>query len=195
LRTIKEIDIDKSINKQKLVFKVGWYDILDSVITYFFFSMFSVAPLLMYFDPHRSKDPNDNFFYLYILPIWVLLGLYTIYRKATEKHLIKINTSYNRQQNRQILLDFAGKQGFEIYRKSNNCLIFNEPTGFNSNYKKSTIFILEDGLVMFTILKDGFRLNLPTLTGHLFLRHDLKKLFKETTTTCKTNTTEKNYNS
>ena len=191
MRTLKGINIDKSIDKQKLVFKLGWYDIFDSIAIYFVFCLFSIVAFLIYFDSHRSKNPNDDFFYVYILPVSVLFGLYVIYRKATERHLIKIRTSYSRQQNRQILLGFANKQGFEIYRNSNDCLIFNEPTNdFISVYKKSMIFIVEDGIVLFTILKDGFRLNLPTLTGHLFLRNDLKKLFKETITTYETNSTE-----
>jgi hypothetical protein len=39
------------------------------------------------------------------------------------------------------------------------------------------VFILKDNQVLFTILKDQYKLNLPTLTSHLFLKHDLKKLF------------------
>jgi hypothetical protein len=36
------------------------------------------------------------------------------------------------------------------------------------------VFILKDNKVLFTIIKDQYKLNLSTLTSHLFLRHDLK---------------------
>jgi hypothetical protein len=74
-------------------------------------------------------------------------------------------------------IDIADKHKLEIYRKSNDCLIFNKSLDNFNNYKKSMVFILKDNQVLFTILKDQYKLNLPTLTSHLFLKHDLKKLF------------------
>lgn len=113
----------------------------------------------------------------------MLLGLYVIYRKATEKFFYKLTTPFDRQKNKQVLLSYADKQQFEIYRKSNDCIILNESLGdFNPSYKKSMVFILKDNEVLFTILKDQYKLNLPTLTSHLFLKHDLKKLFNNVST-------------
>jgi len=107
----------------------------------------------------------------------ILFGLYVIYRKATEKHLFKVNSAFDKQKNKQLLLNYAAKYGWQVYKNSNDCLIFNEQTSyFNSRYKKSMIFIVKDNLVLFTILKDNYRLNIPSLTSHLFLKHDLKKL-------------------
>lgn len=66
---------------------------------------------------------------------------------------------------------------------SRHKLILNESLGeFNPSYKKSMVFILSHNEVLFTILKDQYKLNLPTLTSHLFLKHDLKKLFNNVLT-------------
>ena len=94
-----------------------------------------------------------------------------------------MTTPFDRQKNKQILLNFADKKQLELYRQTNDCLILSESLGdFNPSYKKSMVFILKDNEVLFTILKDQYKLNVPTLTSHLFLKHDLKKLFNNVLT-------------
>ncbi len=179
MKRISKINIDQSVSRQKLVFEEEWLDKFDRIIVYLFFSGLVVYPILTIMVADFNNK-NDKFFSLAILPLVILFGLYVIYRKATEKLLFKINTPFNRQKNRQILLDYADKQQFEIYRKSNDCLIFNESIGdFNPRYKKSMVFIVKDNVIFFTILKEQFKLNLPTLTSHLFLKSDLKKLVRQ----------------
>lgn len=177
MRYISKIDIDKSVLRQKLIFEEDWLDKGDRFAVYVLFSALVVYPALTIFEADFN-NPNDTFISLTVLPLCILLGLYVIYRKATEKFLFNITTPFDRQKNRRTLLAYAEKHQLEIYRKSNDCLIFNKPTGdLNASYKKSMVFILKDNQVLFTILKDQNKLNLPTLTSHLFLKHDLKKLF------------------
>ncbi|HXU27108.1 MAG TPA: hypothetical protein VN698_07740 [Bacteroidia bacterium] len=176
MRRIVKIKVSESIIKNKLIFQEDWTDKFDRFVIYLFFSCFLVYPIISYYDT-SSLGPNDRFVLYSFCPMSILFGLYVIYRKATEKHLFKVNSAFDKQKNKQLLLNYAAKYGWQVYKNSNDCLIFNEQTSyFNSRYKKSMIFIVKDNLVLFTILKDNYRLNIPSLTSHLFLKHDLKKL-------------------
>lgn len=182
MRHITKIDIDESVSRNKLIFQEEWLDKFDRFVVYIFFSGFIIYPALTIFEADFN-NPNDKFISLTILPLCILFGLYVVYRKATEKLLSTLPTPYDRKKNKQILLTYADKQQLEVYRKSNDCLILNESLGdFNTSYKKSMVFILKDNQVLFTILKDQYKLNVPTLTSHLFLKHDLKKLFNNVST-------------
>ncbi len=182
MRHITKIDIDESVSRNKLIFQEEWLDKFDRFVVYIFFSGFIIYPALTIFEADFN-NPNDKFISLTILPLCILFGLYVVYRKATEKLLSTLPTPYDRKKNKQILLTYADKQQLEVYRKSNDFLILNESLGdFNTSYKKSMVFILKDNQVLFTILKDQYKLNVPTLTSHLFLKHDLKKLFNNVST-------------
>ena len=182
MRRIIKINIDESVSRHELIFEEEWLDKFDRLVVYIFFSGLIIYPALTMFEADFN-NPNDKFISLTILSLCMLFGLYVVYRKATEKLLFALTTPFDRQKNRKILLDFADKQQLEVYRKSNDCLILNESIGdFNPSYKKSMIFILKDNLVLFTILKDQYKLNVPTLTSHIFLKYDLKKIFKKVST-------------
>ncbi len=177
MRFIKNIDIEESIFRNKLVFQEEWRDKLDRFIVYLFFSEFIIFPAFSVFELDQN-NVNDKFVLFTILPLSMLFGIYVIYRKATEKYLITVPTPFDKQKNKQLLITFAEENNLEIYRKSNGCLIFNESLDdFNRSYKKSIVLIPLDNQVLFTILKEQYKLNLPTLTSHLFLKHDLKKFF------------------
>lgn len=179
MRRIVKINIEESVSQNKLIFQEEWLDKFDRMVVYLFGSgivLFSILTL----NKADFTNPNEKFIALSILPLSIVFGLYVVYRKATEKRLFTLTTPFDRQKNKQILLNYADKQQLEVYRKSNDCLILNESiSDFNPSYKKSMVFILKDNQVFFTILKDQFKLNLPTLTSHLYLKHDLKKLFKD----------------
>lgn len=179
MRRIAKINIDQSVSRQKLIFEEEWLDKFDRIVIYLFLSGLVIYPILIIMAADFNNK-NDKIFSLTFLPLVILFGIYVIYRKATEKLLFKINTPFDRQKNRQILLEYADKKQFEIYRRSNDCLIFNESiSDFNPRYKKSMVFIVKNNVVYFTILKEQFKLNLPTLTSHLFLKSDLKKMFRQ----------------
>lgn len=177
MRRITKIDIDESVSRHKLIFQEEWLDKFDRFVVYISFGGFIIYPALTIFEADFS-NPNDKFISLTLLPLSILFGLYVVYRKATEKLLFVLKTPFDRQKNKQILLYYADNQQLEVYRKSNDCIILNESIGdFNQSYKKSMVFILKGNQILFTILKDQYKLNLPTLTSHLFLKHDLEKLF------------------
>jgi len=178
VRELKQLNIEESIRQEKLIFKEGWLDKFDTITIYFIFSWATIIPFLVYFDPHRNKSETGIFYYLTFL--MTVLGIYVIYRKATEKKLIKISSSFNQEENRKLINEYCIKEHFEKHRDSKNIIIYNEDADFNinPNYKTSYIFILDNNIVLFTILKERFKVNLPTLTKHLMVKSELKKLLK-----------------
>ena len=178
MRRITRLRIGESVKQHRLVFEEGGFDVFERIAVYFFAGMISMSALLAIWTTD-FRNPNNLFISATLWPFMIVFGIYTIYRKATEKFLIKINTGFNKEVNKELLLNFANAKHFEISRKSGDCLVMNEQlSNFNSNYKKSMIFIIRNDLVLFAVLKDQFRLNMPTLISHLLLKKELITMFR-----------------
>lgn len=179
MRSITDVNIEKSIEKQKLVFNETSFDVFDRLIVYFVHGTMVFTALLC-FKEFDYQNTNERFLIFTFLPLSNLYGIYTIYRKATEKHFYIIKTPFNKFKNKEILLTFAKKKGYKIIEKSTDCFIFNEYLGELLTPKSinSMVFIVIHHQIYFTILKEHAKLNLPTLTSHLILKYDLKKYLK-----------------
>lgn len=178
MRELIKLNPEDSISKRRLIFDEGWLDKFNRLAVYVVFSPFIFLPVVM-FMKEKFVSPNDEFILHWVLPTSFLFGLYIFYRNATEKRLIKVSTDLDRQTIKKIILEYAVKNQHEIYRKSDNCIILNEAySDWTSAHKKTRIFFFKDNLLLFTVIRDGFKLNLPTLFTHIFLKRDLTKLVK-----------------
>ena len=181
MRNIAKINIEESILRGKLTFDKRLSERLDQVIIYYLCAVMISTPLLALRDADFDNR-NDLFLYLTLFPFLALIGAYIIYRKATEMSLVKIESPYKRQIKRQMLLDYAEERAYQVYRKSNDCLILNQPAdafeSLNTSHMKSLVLIVDDNAVYFTIIRDLYNVNLPVLITHHLVRRDLKKLFK-----------------
>jgi len=177
MRRLDDFDWQKSIQTSRLVFKETWIDILDRFVIYLVFSAGVIAPALIFFDPYRNTQHDDMWWLLAVLPS--IVCLYIIYRKATEKRLTIIGTQLDAKYNRTILLTYAKKFGYEIFKDSENLLIFTEQnTDFNEDYKKSRIFLLTENKILFAIIQDRFKLNLPVIISYFTTLMDVKRFLK-----------------
>ncbi|MFD2962499.1 MULTISPECIES: hypothetical protein [Olivibacter] len=176
MRTLKDFNWQKSIQTRRLVIKETWLDKFDRFVIYLIFSAGVIVPALIFFDPSRNKR-HDDMWWLAILPSVVCL--YIIYRKATEKRLTIIGTQLDTKQNRTVLLRYAKKYGYHIFMDSQNLLVFTERnTDFNDDYRKSRIFLLTDNKILFAIIQDRFKLNLPVITSYFTTLLDIKRFLK-----------------
>ncbi|WP_333852339.1 hypothetical protein [Epilithonimonas sp.] len=176
MRQIKNLDIKESIEKKKLIYKESWLDIFDKITIYIFFLWGAILPFLVFFDPDR--DFSKTGFEYYLLFLGTIFCLYVIYRKATEKKLIKLKSNYTQEKNRKVITEYFEQNSYERYRNALNILIYNEENDFyfNPNYQTSRIILLDNSDVYITVIKENFKLNVPVLYKHISLREDLKKL-------------------
>ena len=182
MRELKQLNPSESISKRRLIFDEGWNDKFNRLTVYVVFSPLIFLPIATLFK-EKFVSTNDIFILYFVFPVSIAFGLYIFYRNATEKRLAKIETDLDRQAIRKLIIEYADKNQFEIYLKSNDCIIINESLeSLSSAYKKSRIFFVQDNVVLFTIIRDNFKINIPTLFTHLFLKYDLTKLLKKAST-------------
>ena len=171
MRSLKNLNIKKSIEQNKLVYSEDWFDKFDRIAIYMFFSWGFLTPFLVYFNPHRDYSKTGIEFYL--LFIFSLFCAFTIYRKATEKQLTKIVSKYNAEENKLLINEYCEKKGFEKYRNSGNIIIYNR---HNPRDQTSRIFILDKNNIYLTMIKEGHKFNFPVLFSQISLKRDIKNL-------------------
>ncbi|SNR25531.1 hypothetical protein SAMN04487979_101437 [Flavobacterium sp. ov086] len=176
MRRLKNLNIRKSIEQNKLVYSENWFDKFDTITIYLFFTWAFLTPFLVYFNPYRDKSKTGIEFYLFF--IFSFYSLYVIYRKATEKHLTKITSKYNKEENKLLINEYCEKKGFEKHRNSGNLIIYNNLNylAINSRFQTSRIFILDKNDIYLTIIKENQKMNIPVLFSQISLKRDIKKL-------------------
>lgn len=179
MRALRKLNVQESIRKKRLVFDEHWTDKFNMVAVIFVFGQLVFYPVLI-IAFEKPQNINDRFFIYGVFPIAIFAGCFGIYRGLTEKRLIKIETSHDQQTIKQAILCYAEKNQLEVYRNSGNCIIINSPTTImmESDHKKSRIFLFADGVLLFTVIRDDFKINLPVFFTHLFVKRDLAKLLR-----------------
>ncbi len=179
MRQIKEIEFNKSIAKKKLTYKGHWEDYFQTAYLFSFFGLF-----LCYFWDFifSSKEGNNEVGLAWtILTSLFLVGLYILYRRIREPYLSEIKTHSSKQSNKELILNYFDKLKLSLREVHSDSLIFDEDeSSFGHSYGKSYIVLLDDNSVYFTILKSGWKIDIPTLESHLSLRKDLKQILNST---------------
>ncbi|WP_394774495.1 hypothetical protein [Flavobacterium sp.] len=174
MRSLKNLNVKKSIDQNKLVYSEDWFDKFDRITIYMFFTWGFLTPFLVYSDPYRDYSKTGIEFYL--LFIFSLFCAFTIYRKATEKQLTKIVSKYNAEENKLLINQYCEKKGFEKHRNSGNVIIYNSNNYLSYRpFQTSRIFILAKNNIYFTMLKENQKMNTPVLFSQISLKRDLEK--------------------
>lgn len=175
----KEINIQASINKKWLTYEKGWLHKLGRFTTLFLLVSFVFCPVIM-MATLQFTNANELFFLYLVFPVSILIGVYSIFRWLTEKRLIKIETSHSREAITDAILTLAKENELEIYANSGGYIILNSsnPMDFKEDNKKSRIFFISDGMLLFTVMRFGYGGNFPVLFTHLFIKRDISKLLR-----------------
>lgn len=170
MKTLPHLDIEKSIERKKLVFKWDWETITDKIMIYF-------MSLLMLFYIYLI-----GWEYYKIQWIWWfgLVFIYIIYRNATEYRLTEIITQNTAEKNREIILNYGRKNDYKILKIDKKLLVLDLiNNGGLTIITTSTLFFFHGEKVLMTTIRDneGARMR-QTLVfiSHLFLRRKIKKL-------------------
>jgi len=176
VRQLNNINFLQSLRAEKLVFDEDWGDALDRTVQYLLWSVLIFFAISFVW--HEDLTQVNNAIVAYgIVPLVVTVATYVCYRKATEYRFALLPTKLPAAGSAALVLEFARQQKLEVFRSSRNLIVLNEPThGVNSTYRKTMVFLLTDGTIRFTVVRDMPKLSFPVLTSHLFLKRDLRRL-------------------
>jgi hypothetical protein len=179
MRSLKNLDIEKSIESSKLVYDESWWDKFDTATNYFMFFGLMLPTIFGLKDIQPSANSDFECLF-YICPF--LFGVYGLYCKFTEKNLKEIRFTIHREDAKQRVLEYGKKYDYRISKISNNLIFLNEPTSGYSfgNYEKTIMIFFKDGSILYTLIKESARLNVPVLFSQYIVRIDLKKILKKT---------------
>lgn len=170
MKTLHYLDIEKSIERKKLVFKWDWETIFGKIMIY-------ILCIAMLFSIYLIGRENTNFQWIW----WFgLIFIYIIYRNATEYQLTEIITQNTTEKNREIILNYGRKNDYKILKIDKKLLVLDliNDGGFTI-ITTSTLFFFHGEKVLMTTIRDnaGARMK-QTLVfiSHLFLRQKIKKL-------------------
>ncbi|MDN3691830.1 hypothetical protein QWZ06_05970 [Chryseobacterium tructae] len=177
MRALKKLDIRKSIHSKKLIFEEGWTDRFDTLTVYFAFLA------LIWFSIWGIKETEisiDNGLEYLVLTCIFSFSLYVLYCKFTEKHLKEIKFDISKTEAKDRVIKYAQKR-YRISTPANNLLYLNEPTDLYSpgNYEQTVIIFFKDNSILYTLLKEGSKTNLPVLLSQHFFKMQFKKILQQ----------------
>ena len=90
MRNLKNLNIDESIKRKKLIYTENWFGKLDQIVIYIFFSWGFVLPFLVYFNPNRDFTKTGIEYYLLFI-FSIFDHIYILLRKSLYAN-IKMNS-------------------------------------------------------------------------------------------------------
>lgn len=178
MRNLKNLDIEKSIQIKKLVIEENWLDKFDIFVNYLTFSVLIFSSFLVIKDINPNS-PNDTVGY-FIIPLIIVFSSYAIFCKFSEKKLKVINFKIHREEAKQRILEYGKQNNYRVSKISNDLIVLNRSTndyGLGNQERTICIFFTDDE-ILYTLIRDGFRLNFPVLFSQHFVRADFKKILK-----------------
>jgi len=179
MRSLKKLDIEKSIEAKKLIYDVSWAEKFDTIGIYFVFSILIFYGFLRFKEMKPSLNNNLEYFCLISLSIFCL---YNLYCKFTERNLKEIKFNIHKEEAKRRILEYGKKYHFRISKISSNLIFLNEPISSlsSSDEEKTTIVFFKDQSVLYTLIQNGRRINTPVLFSQYFIRKDFKKILNQT---------------
>lgn len=174
MRRLKNLEITESVKYRRLVFDENYLDKLNTFTIYFFFISLIVISVILFGEITPSK--NNSLEYIILISI-ISFSVYGLYCKVTEKRLKEIKFSIHKEDAKQRILEYGKKYNYRISKISDNLIFFNEPTDvYNSgHHEMTTIIFFKDDAILYTLIKEGAKINAPVLLSQHLTRLDLKK--------------------
>jgi hypothetical protein len=178
MRSLTNLDIEKSIQTKKLIFEESWGSKFETLFMYFFFLVFIYYSLSCLITIKRSANSDlENF----IAIGGLIFSIYFVYCKFTEKHLKEIKFNIHREEAKQRILEYGKKYHFRISKISANLIFLNEPISSLSFWgeERTTIIFFRGQSIFYTLIKNGTKINSPVLFSQHLMRRDLKKIVNQ----------------
>lgn len=178
MRSLKNLDIQKSIESGKLIYDESISDKIDRYTNYLVFGAlfyFSIAGL------YKIKPSANNDLEYIVYSIVLIFVLYSSYCLFTEKRLKEISFSIHKEEAKRRILEYAKKYHYRISNISNNLIYLNEPINSFSflDEERTIIIFFKDQSVLYTVIKSGGRINAPVLFSQHIIRKDIRKILHQ----------------
>ncbi|HEX7869962.1 MAG TPA: hypothetical protein VF455_07590 [Chryseobacterium sp.] len=110
----------------------------------------------------------------------MIIAIYSLYCKFTEKKLREIKFTVNKEEAYKRVLVYGKKDNYRISKMSNNLIYLNEWTGDASStvYERTLIIFFTESSILYTLIKEGRRMNSPVLINQHIVKRELKRLLK-----------------
>lgn len=178
MRSLKKINIPKSIQSKKLIFEESWSDKFDTFFIYFI-SLVLIGASILCFKEIQPSLNNDMEYFLLICSL--IFSFYVIYCKFTEKQLKEIEFDISKNEAKARIIEYGKKHNYRMPRTSGNLIYLNEIADPYSlqNLEQTTVIFLKENAILYTVIKEGSRSNFPVLFSQYSIKMDLKKLLQE----------------
>lgn len=178
MRSLKNLDIEKSIQSKKLVYDEKTYDKIDTFTNYLVFLSLTVFSIFSLIEIKSSANSDFEYFIYFCV---LIFGCYAFYCTFTEKYLKEIKFKIHGEEAKRRILEYGKKHHFRISKISSNLIFLNEPINSLSSWgeEKTTIVFFKNQSVFYTLIQNGRKINSPVLFSQHFIRKDLKKILNQ----------------
>lgn len=78
-------------------------------------------------------------------------------------------------------MEYGHQNNYRVSKISNDLIFLNRSINDYGpgNQEKTILIFFTDNMILYTLIKDGFRVNFPVLFSQHFVKADLKKLLKK----------------
>lgn len=178
MRSLKNVQITESIERKTLIYNESFSDKIDKYMIYLVFIALTYFSIIGMYEIKPSA--NSDFEYILYISIFIF-GSYISYCTFTEKKLKEINFSIREEEGKRRILDYGKKGHFRITKIASNLIFLNEPINNLSklNEERTTIIFFRNQSILYTIIKNGTKINAPVLLSQHLIRKDLKKILSQ----------------
>lgn len=178
MRSLKNVQITESIERKKLIYNESFSDKIDKYMIYLVFIALTYFSIIGMYEIKPSA--NSDFEYILYISIFIF-GSYISYCTFTEKKLKEISFNMREEEAKRRILDYGKKGHFRITKIASNLIFLNEPINNLSklNEERTTIIFFRNQSILYTIIKNGTKINAPVLLSQHLIRKDLKKILSQ----------------
>jgi hypothetical protein len=165
---VDDIDYRKSVESNKIVLKSKWMELIDFSLFFCVIIIFAIYNLKALW---IEGIQNNVVIWFFISPISIVSMVFLGFKKINEKNFLEIETSFDKNHNREFVQQFVKENGFITSYNNENYLIAESLRKLASG--KQITFLFSSKMIKFNCLTSAARLRMPVFYYHYALKRKL----------------------
>ena len=146
---MEDIDIIKTRNKNRLIYKTHWIEFYE---IFFFILIFSMLLFPLILICSSTKDLKA----ILVISLMILIFIcFTVYKIKKSRQLFVLNTGQSKEANKLLVTDFIGKTGYKLRYNDSDYLRAMTEFNFLRTQKELTV-LFDDNKVLINIVTKGY---------------------------------------